>query len=140
MVGESLAITEKTFVLGIVGGTLSAALVSAVPAMTVLLILVVADLVTGLVGSAKCGIKIESNKLRKTITKTLAYLSIVVLTAMIDEAITPEWHLSSFVSGFCAVTELISIVENWSKITGKDYLEKLKDILENFLNSRKPKA
>lgn len=125
--------SEQTFVFGIIGGTLSAALLGIVPALAVVLICIMVDFGTGIWASTKNGIKIESHKMRKTIYKTLAYLSIIILCAFIDEAISPEWKLASFSAGFCAVTELVSVVENWGHITGKDYFEKLKDIISSKL-------
>lgn len=121
--------SEQTFVLGIIGGTLAAALLGIVPALAVVLLCIAIDFGTGIWAATKCGIKIESHKMRKTVYKTLSYLSIIILCAFVDEAISPEWHLATFSAGFCAVTEIVSIIENWGHITGKDYLEKLKDII-----------
>lgn len=129
--------TEQTFVWGIIGGTLASALLGIVPAITVVLICIVVDFATGIWAACKNNEKIESHKMRKTIYKTLAYLSVIVLTAFIDEAISPEWHLATFVSGFCAVNEVVSIIENWGRITHKDYLEKLKDFLTERLNKNR---
>lgn len=128
--------TEHTFVWGIIGGTLSAALLGIVPAITVVLICIIVDFVTGIWAACKNAEKLSSHKMRETIYKTLAYLSIIILTAFIDEAISPEWHLASFVSGFCAVNEVVSIIENWGRITHKDYLGKLKDFLAERLENK----
>lgn len=125
--------SEQTFVLGIVGGTLSAALLGVVPALSVVLICIIVDFATGVWAAIKNAEKIESHKMRKTVYKTLAYLSVIVLCAFIDTAISPEWHLATFVSGFCAVNEVVSIIENWGRITHKDYLGKLKDFLSSRL-------
>lgn len=133
-------VNEQTFVMGIIGGTLSAALMNVVPALSVVLILVVADFGFAIWKCFKVGEKIESHKMRKSVTKTIAYLSLIVLGSLIDVAISPDWKLATFIAGFCSVTELISIIESLSMITGKDYLGNLKDIMQNFLNSRKPKA
>ena len=126
--------TEQTFVMGILGGTLSAALLGIIPALTVVLICIIIDFATGIWAAMKTKEKIESHKMRKTIFKTLSYLSVIVLCAFVDEAISPEWHLATFSAGFCAVTEIVSIIENWGRITGKDYLEKLKDIIGKKLD------
>lgn len=128
--------TEKTFVWGLLGGTLSAALLGIVPALTVVLICILVDFGTGIWAATKCGIKIESHKMRKTVYKTLSYLSVIILCAFVDEAVSPEWHLATFSAGFCAVTEIVSIIENWGHITGKDYLEKLKDFIKEKLEKQ----
>ena len=48
---------------------------------------------------------------------------------LIDGAITAEWRLSGFVGGFIAIVELMSIVENFGKITGNDLFDRLKEAL-----------
>lgn len=126
--------SEHTFVLGIIGGTLASALLGIVPALVVVLICIMIDFATGIWASQKQDIKIESHKMRKTVYKTLSYLSIIILCAFIDEAISPDWHLATFSAGFCAITELVSIIENWGHITGKDYLEKLKDLIKKKID------
>lgn len=125
--------SEQTFVFGIIGGTLASALLGIVPAISVVLICIVLDFITGIWAATKNGVKIESHKMRKTVYKILSYLSIIILCAFVDEAISQDWHLATFSAGFCAVTEIISIIENWGLITGKDYLEKLKDIMSKKL-------
>lgn len=126
--------SEQTFVMGLVGGTLAAAFMNIVPAITVICILIICDLAFALWACAKTGEKIESNKLRKTCTKTLAYLSLIILGSMIDVAIADHFHLAVFIGGFCSITELVSIIESLSRITDKDYLGKLRDILQDKLN------
>ena len=126
--------SEEVFIFGIIGGAISAAFISVVPALSTVLILIVADLIFALWACAKTGEKIESHKMRKSVTKTLAYLTLIILGAMIDTTISEHWHLASFIGGFCSITELVSIVESFSRITGKDYLGKLKDMLQNLLN------
>jgi len=74
--------------------------------------------------------KLESHKLRKTVYKVLAYLSVITLAAMIDGAITAfSWNLGSFVAGFISIVELTSLVENFGRITHHDVFEQLKEAL-----------
>ena len=126
--------TDKVIFLGLIGGAISTAFLNIVPALATVLILITADLAFALWACAKTGEKIESHKLRKTCTKTLSYLSLIILGLLIDVTIADNWHLATFIGGFCAMTELVSIVESLSRITGKDYLGKLKDLLQNMLN------
>ena len=125
--------SEETFVTGMLGGMISSAILGIVPALAVVILCILFDFGTGIWASIKNGVKISSHKMRETIYKTLAYLSVIVLCALIDESIQLDWHLASFSAGFCAVNEMISIIENWGLITGKDYLEKFKDLLKNKL-------
>lgn len=124
-------ISEQTFVAGVVTGVITGALMGVVPSLIVICTLVLFDLITGIWAAVKTKVKIESHKLRKTVFKLLSYLSIVTLSALIDGAITPEWRLAGFVGGFIAIVELMSIVENFGKITGNDLFEKLKESLGN---------
>lgn len=123
--------SEQTFAAGIITGTITGAIMGIVPALIVICILVLFDLITGVWASLKLKIKIESHRLRATVFKLLSYLSITTLAGLIDGAITAEWRLSGFVGGFIAIVELMSIVENFGKITGNDLFEKLKDALGN---------
>ena len=122
-------INEETFAIGIITGSITGALIGVVPALIVICVLVLFDLITGIWASLKTKVKIESHKLRATIFKLLSYLSIVTLSALIDGAITAEWRLSGFVGGFIAIVELMSVAENFGKITGNDVFEKLKNAL-----------
>jgi len=124
-------INEQTFAIGIITGTITGALIGIVPALIVICVLVAFDLITGIWAAVKTKVKIESHKLRKTVFKLLSYLSIVTLSALIDGAITAEWRLSGFVGGFIAIVELMSIIENFGKITGNDLFERLKESLGN---------
>lgn len=124
-------ISDQTFALGIITGTITGALIGVVPALIVICVLVAFDLITGIWAAVKTKVKIESHKLRKTVFKLLSYLSIVTLSALIDGAITAEWRLSGFVGGFVAIVELMSVIENFGKITGNDLFEKLKESLGN---------
>ena len=121
--------SEQTFAAGIITGTITGAIMGIVPALIVICILVLFDLITGVWASLKLKIKIESHRLRATVFKLLSYLSVTTLAGLIDGAITAEWRLSGFIGGFIAIVELMSIVENFGKITGNDLFEKLKNAL-----------
>lgn len=122
-------VSEQTFAIGIITGTITGALIGIVPSLTVICVLVLFDLITGIWAAVKTKVKIESHKLRKTVFKLLSYLSITTLAGLIDGAITAEWRLSGFVGGFIAIVELMSIVENFGKITGNDLFNRMKEAL-----------
>ncbi len=129
MVTTSLAAAEGKFVWGIIFGGITAAVVGIVPALITVLVLVGVDFATGIWAALKNKVKIESHKMRATAYKVLAYLSVIVLSAMIDGGIGFELNLGSFVAGFLGLIELTSIVENFGKITGHDAFEKLRELL-----------
>lgn len=121
--------SEEVFAIGLLTGTLSAALLGIVPALIVVLLLITTDLITGVWAACKTSQKIESHKLRKTAYKLLGYLSIITLSALIDGAVNWSLRLGSFAAGFLGLIELTSIIENFGKITGNDVFERLKNII-----------
>lgn len=129
MVGTSLTVVDSKFVACVIFGGITAAVVGIVPALIIVLVLVATDFATGIWAAVRNKVKIESHKMRDTAYKLLAYLSVIVLAAMIEGAVGFEFKLGSFVAGFLALIELTSIVENFGKITGHDAFEKLRQLL-----------
>lgn len=129
MVSASLTAAEGKFVTGVLFGGITAAVVGIVPALITVLVLVAVDFGTGIWAAVKNKVKIESHKMRKTAYKLLAYLSVILLAALIDGGVGFEFNLGSFVAGFLGLIELTSIVENFGKITGHDAFERLRVLL-----------
>lgn len=129
MVSASLTATEGKFVTGVLFGGITAAVVGIVPALISVVVLVTVDFLTGILAAVKNKVKIESHKMRKTAYKLLAYLSVILLAALIDGGVGFEFNLGSFVAGFVAVTEFVSVIENAGRITGHDAFERLRQIL-----------
>lgn len=121
---------DKAFVagsFGIITGTIA----DAGPILIVMFILVLLDLLTGLWAAAATHTKIESRIMRKTVTKLLAYVSLIICCALVDDIITDMFHLVAAVGGFISVIEIISLIENFGRITGNDIMDKLKEFLTN---------
>lgn len=129
MVRATLSAAEGQFIGGILVGGITAAVVDIVPALVSVLVLVTVDFGTGIWAALKNKVKIESHKMRKTAYKLLAYLTLIVLGAIIDGGIGFNLNLGTFVAGYCALVESSSIVENFGKITGHDAFEKLRDMI-----------
>ena len=129
MVSASLTAAEGKFVTGVLFGGITAAVVGIVPALVSVVVLVAFDFATGIWAAVKNKVKIESHKMRQTAYKLLAYLSLIVLGAMIDGGIGFNLNLGTFVAGYCALVESASIVENFGKITGHDAFDKLREKL-----------
>ena len=86
--------------------------------------LVMADLVTGVLASLKRKQKITSSKLSRTISKILVYLVTIIIVHVVNDTIlfgNEIVPLESLVSGYIALTELKSILENLDKISGQKY-------------------
>lgn len=129
MVRATLSAAEGQFIGGILVGGITAAVVDIVPALVAVIVLVTVDFGTGIWAALKNKVKIESHKMRKTAYKLLAYLTLIVLGAIIDGGIGFNLNLGTFVAGYCALVESSSIVENFGKITGHDAFEKLRDMI-----------
>lgn len=84
--------------------------------MAALLVLIGFDLATAIMAKFKIGEEIESRKILKTATKTVAY-ALMASGAHLAEKIVPgPTFLDSAVISFLALTELISIIENVGKM------------------------
>lgn len=97
--------------------------------MLTIIVLVLVDLITGLLAAKKQGIPIISTKLGHTVIKLLGYEIAVLLaytgqTYLLDGV--PVIHV---VAGFVGSTELLSIYENMSVITGTPYIDAIKKLL-----------
>jgi phage-related holin len=101
-------------------------------------ILILADWVTGLWKSYKCKRRFTSYRLRLSIGKLVTYLLAIYLAHLLDVMIITDLdlHLATYVAAYIGVTELVSIYENISVITGK---ELMKDIAKSIMSSVKSK-
>lgn len=98
--------------------------IKAVIIITGLLIMV--DTLTGILAARKRGERISSAGLRRTVTKSLVYLTAVCMgflveTFMIDGIIA----ISKIVAGIISCVELKSILENLDVINGQPMFKKL---------------
>ena len=102
--------------------------------------IIIVDLITGIWAAKKSGVKFESYKLRRSITKSAAYLTaiasgFIVQKYMLQDTI-PIVHV---VSGLIGATELLSIYENLSKISGVPFADKVKELLQPKKVENEPK-
>jgi len=85
----------------------------------VMLIFLALDTISGICASLKCGAKLESHRLRKTVYKFVWYTVAVMVAWMMEHTFKIEWcHLAAITAGFICFVELKSIFENITKITG----------------------
>ncbi|MBE9487981.1 MAG: phage holin family protein [Bacteroidetes bacterium] len=83
-----------------------------------LLLIVIADFITGLVASRKKGVPCSSRRLRQSISKMLCYFGVVYLLFEFQNILNIDWIASyKIVAGFIYLVELISILENMAVIT-----------------------
>lgn len=100
-------------------------------------VLIVADLITGLVASAKKKEPITSAGLRRTVTKMFVY-QLAVISGFIAEKylIGDLMPVTKIVSGMIGIVELKSIFENLNIVSGENLL---KQIIEKLGSSNAPK-
>jgi len=95
------------------------------PIIYVILVFILFDLLTALYAKViKKREKLQSNKLRKTIEK-FVYYTLAILLAHLFDVYLINIFLTKAVAGFIAATELLSIYENITLITGTDIAKKL---------------
>ena len=82
------------------------------PLITVLLIIIAADFIIGILAAIKRNEKITSEKLRKTIIKTLIYMIILSLAYAIEIGIGFGNIVCKVLFGLAAVIELYSVTAN----------------------------
>lgn len=84
----------------------------------VMVIFVALDLVTGIWASNKRQVPRSSRRARKSIFKLCGYLSVILLSYMIEQLMAFDWFVAHrFVAAFICTIELLSILENLTVIT-----------------------
>jgi Na+/H+ antiporter NhaD/arsenite permease-like protein len=82
-------------------------------------VLILADTITGMLAARKRGEKISSAGLRRTVTKSLVYLSAVCLGFLVEHYMIEDFlPISKIISGVISIVELKSILENLDSING----------------------
>ena len=109
--------------------------------MIAISVLVIADLITGVWASKKEGQNITSNGLKRTISKTIAYQTAVIVAFIIETYLVPEMPVIKVVAGLIGLTEGKSFFENIHRITGIDFwsvaLKKLHSVTSFFPENNK---
>lgn len=100
------------------------------------LILLLADLVTGVVAARKRGETVTSAGLHRTVVKLLVYEGAIALTFLTQKLVLKDFtSVLNIVGGYLALTQLVSVFENLNEIAGKNLL----DVLINKLKSKNDK-
>lgn len=99
------------------------------------LFLIFVDLVTGLLASMKEKERITSSAMSRTIAKTFVYCTTIIVTYVVHKYLLVgfDFPIESIVSGFIALTEMKSILENMDRISNHSVL---KDLILIFSNER----
>lgn len=90
------------------------------------MVLTVADLISGIMASRKEGKKITSSGLKRTIIKTTVYELVVMLGFLTERyMIGDALPVVKILAGFIGLTELKSVLENIERISGMPIIKML---------------
>lgn len=90
-------------------------------------VLVFADVFTGIRAAKKRGERIHSKGMSRTVGKMLYYTIAIVLSRVMELVFTPWLPIAQLTSGYIAVVEFKSNLENIAQVTGVDVWNHLKD-------------
>lgn len=81
---------------------------------------VIIDMITGMLAAKNRGEVLTSKKLKKTLSKLICYMTIILLARGINVHVLPmvELYACYITSGIICFVELFSILENFYDITG----------------------
>lgn len=95
-------------------------------------VLVFTDLFTGINAAKKRMELIDSKKMARSISKIIFYFTAIILSRMMEIVFFPQIPIASITSGYIALIEFKSNMENISAITGLDIWKALIDRIQNF--------
>ena len=99
-------------------------------AMIAVGILITIDTIMGVLGARKIGEEITSKKFGRVLTKSLVYQLLIVSSHLIEVYLFSELPLVKITLGFLAITEFLSISENFQKCTGRNFIKYIKEFLD----------
>ena len=128
---KTIMTTKWYYFMGMIGAYLSP-LTSTIIAVGVLIVI---DMVFGLIGAYKQKIKISSRRLSDTLIKMLVY-QLLIISGFIIETTLVDWiPFTKIVVTFISITEIISIDENFTNISGLPFINYLKNIIRNLFKN-----
>lgn len=104
----------------------------------VIIIFVVVDFLTGIWAAKTLKEKVVSSKMRNSVYKLIAYCATICLTFLIqEEIISFTWFLlTNVAAGLIVLTEMKSILENFSKITGNNIFNIIFEKINSLLKKK----
>jgi hypothetical protein len=102
-------------------------------------VLVFMDLLTGIWASLKTGIPISSNRLGRTVTKIFVYQLAIICGFLTERYLVDDMlPFAKIAAGYVGITELKSIYENLSRISGQDFLKGILGKLNDRVDDKLP--
>jgi phage-related holin len=108
----------------------AAYLAPVVPALITCALLVAVDTITGIIAAKSKGESIQSRMLYRIAPKLLVYNLLIITGYAVQQNMGIKWiPFTDISTGVIALIEFKSILENVSKLIGKDVFEYIKDLL-----------
>lgn len=102
-----------------------------------ILILILIDWLTGVYRSLIANRKFTSYRLRKSVQKTVSYIVAIIAVFILEQDVLgADFGLVKIVTGYIAMTELLSIYENLSVITGKTLFLDMWEIIKKKFDAK----
>ena len=120
-----------------IGLTLIAFFTPIIPALIVAGILITIDTITGIAAAKKNKEKIKSRTLSRVLGKMLAYYLLIIAAHLTEIYLFPELPFLRITLAYIGVVEFFSISENFSKITGKNFIKYVKDQVNGWVSKVK---
>ncbi|WP_430411012.1 phage holin family protein [Kordia sp.] len=86
--------------------------------MFTIIFLIVVDFITGAYAAFKSNIPISSERIGNTISKFFIYNLVILSAFLLEKYIVKEIPFQRIITGFIAIAEVKSILENFNKIYG----------------------
>lgn len=86
--------------------------------MFTIIFLIIVDFITGAYASFKNNIPISSERIGNTVSKFFIYNLVVLSAFLLEKYIVNEIPFQRIITGFIAIAEVKSILENFNKIYG----------------------
>lgn len=117
---------SEKFIYGLMGGV--AAFFAPLPLLIFwIFVFVIADMITGMLAAKQRGELLTSKKLKRTLSKLICYMTVVLLARGINVHVLPFIELKAcyITSGIVCFVELFSVLENLYCITGNQVFKLL---------------
>lgn len=101
--------------------------------------LVLMDMAFGIARAKKQALPIESQKMKRTLAKTLLYEGVILSSFVLDVIVGAD-IIAKVVAGTVAIVELKSISENFKIITGIDIWQSIIDKMQGKYSQKDPSS
>lgn len=94
-------------------------------------LLIIVDFITGSYASYMKGTAISSKRIGHTISKFFIYNLVIISAYFLEKYIVSELPFLKIIAGFIAITEIKSILENYTKIYGANPFKMLINFIKH---------